>query len=279
MSGLGLTFLRRGNLAHPTAGSDYILSENRGDPEVFRILMANGVSKDGVGITIDDLAAITDIGTWFKGNTEIVSFKELEYCTSLKRLGYNNDSTAAFANCSNLREVAIPPSVNYIGVGCFMGCNLDEAPDISLCTTVRTSAFRNNYNMTGDVICNAEEFYSSTFANTSITSIEVNNATTFSSGTNNNTNGALLNCKSLEKIIIGESVTLIRQYSCYGCSALESVILRGETPPTLNSASAFYSTNETFIIYVPDASVDAYKAAANWSNFADRIKGISEYNG
>ena len=30
-------------------------------------------------------------------------------------------------------------------------------------------------------------------------------------------------------------------------------------------------------IYVPDNSVDAYKAATNWSQYADRIKPLSEY--
>mgnify|MGYP000472681990 CR=1 FL=1 len=31
------------------------------------------------------------------------------------------------------------------------------------------------------------------------------------------------------------------------------------------------------IIYVPDDSVEAYKTATNWSNYADRIRPISEY--
>jgi hypothetical protein len=31
------------------------------------------------------------------------------------------------------------------------------------------------------------------------------------------------------------------------------------------------------IIYVPDSSVDAYKAAENWSTYASRIYPLSEY--
>ncbi|MBQ5394617.1 MAG: hypothetical protein IIU62_06250, partial [Alistipes sp.] len=49
-------------------GSKYI---EFADPEVFRVLMEKGVSSDGVGITTADVEAVTDIGTWFKGNTEI----------------------------------------------------------------------------------------------------------------------------------------------------------------------------------------------------------------
>ena len=46
------------------------------------------------------------------------------------------------------------------------------------------------------------------------------------------------------------------------------------TPPTLGSADAIPTA--TTQIQVPMASVEAYKTATNWSNFADIIVGYEE---
>ena len=46
------------------------------------------------------------------------------------------------------------------------------------------------------------------------------------------------------------------------------------TPPTLG-ANAF--NNTTCKIYVPDASVSAYKAATNWSTYASRIFSLTQF--
>jgi len=37
----------------------------------------------------------------------------------------------------------------------------------------------------------------------------------------------------------------------------------------------FAGSNNKYRIYVPDTSVDAYKAAAGWSNLADKILPLS----
>lgn len=142
MSGLGLTFLRRGGQAHPTAGSDYILSENRGDPEVFRILMSKGVSSDGIGITIADAAQVTSIAGWFRGNTIIESFNELRYFTSLTSLYGTTTSNGEFYQCTNLRSVVLPESMTSIGASAFGKCesliSIGATPNV---TTVGNGAF------------------------------------------------------------------------------------------------------------------------------------------
>ena len=69
------------------------------------------------------------------------------------------------------------------------------------------------------------------------------------------------------------TVTSIGKSAFNNDTALKTVICRSTTPPTLK-ATAFVSTVEN--IYVPDANVNAYKAATNWSTYADKIKGISE---
>lgn len=65
-----------------------------------------------------------------------------------------------------------------------------------------------------------------------------------------------------------------------GCSYLVTLILRGTTQVcNLEATDCFDSTpikTGTGYIYVPDALVANYKAATNWSTFANQIKGLSE---
>jgi hypothetical protein len=45
------------------------------------------------------------------------------------------------------------------------------------------------------------------------------------------------------------------------------------TPPTLGG-NAFYGTHSSLKIYVPSASVNAYKRATNWSSYSRKIYAI-----
>ena len=58
----------------------------------------------------------------------------------------------------------------------------------------------------------------------------------------------------------------------YNCTSLTSVTIEATTPPTLGN-NVFYNTNEC-PIYVPSESVEIYKAANGWSNYASRIQAI-----
>ena len=76
----------------------------------------------------------------------------------------------------------------------------------------------------------------------------------------------------LSSVVIGNSVTIIRDSAFNGCSGLTSITVESATPPTLGNR-VFDNTNNC-PIYVPSGSVDAYKAASKWSNYASRIQAI-----
>ena len=76
----------------------------------------------------------------------------------------------------------------------------------------------------------------------------------------------------LTSITIPSSVTNIYNYAFNGCTSLTSITSLATTPPTLG-AVVFFNTNNC-PIYVPAASVNAYKTATNWSEYADRITAI-----
>ncbi len=76
----------------------------------------------------------------------------------------------------------------------------------------------------------------------------------------------------LTTITIPSGVTSIGNQCFYGCTGLTSVICLATTPPSLGS-SVFDNTNNC-PIYVPAASVAAYKAASGWSTYESRIYGL-----
>ena len=53
---------------------------------------------------------------------------------------------------------------------------------------------------------------------------------------------------------------------------MTSVYCKAKTPPALES-SLFGENPSDSKIYVPTESVDAYKAAEGWKNYADNIEG------
>lgn len=59
------------------------------------------------------------------------------------------------------------------------------------------------------------------------------------------------------------------------CSMLKYIIVGWEIPPLFSSF--FYGTGDC-AIYVPDSSVDNYKTATNWIEYADRIKPMSQFS-
>lgn len=273
MSGLGLTFLRRGGQAHPTVGSDYI---KFADETVFNILMSKGVSSDGVGITKDDAARVTNIGTWFR-QSSIEEFVELEYF-SITQIPGSAQSGGAFQACDNLRKISMPESVTKIGSYGFNNCaNLDNIGDILNVTSIESYALSGCLKLAIEVNApSLSNIGNKAFMNSGISAVK--DLGRVSSIPGNSSGGCFQNCANMTIFYIPASVTSIGAYALYNCPNLRTLVSRAVEPPTLASTS-ISGTPSDMIIYVPDASVDAYKAASGWSTYASRIKGISEYNG
>lgn len=217
------------------------------DAEVLRVLLAKGVGSDG-GITTQQAEAVTTIGTWFKGNTEITSFDELVDFTNVKTIG-----NSAFSGCSQLTSISLenvvtieayafgesglsgiisaPNLTGYLQTGAFYKTNIEEVADLGTITLIQ------NY--------------------------------TTALG------GAFAYCTQLEKITLPSTLGQIANYTFYECSALATVICEATTPPIISS-STFPSTNNTFVIYVPDESLSAYQSATNWSTYKSRIFPLSQ---
>ena len=81
----------------------------------------------------------------------------------------------------------------------------------------------------------------------------------------------------IESVVIPSSVVYIGGFAFGECSSLVEVIVNSQTPPELyyNSAAGEYTSfikNAPGRLFkVPSGSVNSYKTATGWSNYADSI--------
>ena len=105
----------------------------------------------------------------------------------------------------------------------------------------------------------------------SLTSVTIGNSVTTIGAS------AFRSCNSLTSVTIGDSVTTIGDYAFSDCYNLTSVYCKATTPPSLGYDAFKYQDNGYVNIgcpiYVPAASVEAYKVAKNWSWYAADIVG------
>ena len=79
-------------------------------------------------------------------------------------------------------------------------------------------------------------------------------------------------CPELEEVTIPASVTYIGYYAFQDCTKLAKIYCKGTTPPE-GGTYMFFNHASSRKIYVPSESVDAYKSAEFWSDYADAIVG------
>lgn len=84
-----------------------------------------------------------------------------------------------------------------------------------------------------------------------------------------------VHCSGIKKLDIPQSVSTIGANVFGNCTNLSVFICRAITPPTI--ASSFTGSSADLKIYVPDDSVEAYKQASGWSEYAEKIFALSSY--
>ena len=174
---------------------------------------------------------VTSIGRSFYG------FKKLTKVTlpsTLKTLG-----DQAFANCAKIKEMALPEGLESIG-SAFWSCEGIEK--IVLPSTVKELGSNTFYGCKAlkDITLNE--------------GLESIGRMTFSS------------CAALTTISFPATLKSIGMMALYGCSNVTSVTSLAIVPPTTFD-NAFEDVVEKAALYVPEASIAAYKAADGWKTF------------
>lgn len=200
----------------------------------------------------------------------------LERRNMLMRGGDSTDWKALFMGMvdgSLSGDIVIPDTVTTIREGAFNGMTALTSVVATGVTSIGTNAFNWCLNIESVTFGTINAIGSNVFSNCRklITPITLSDAVT-SIGAS-----AFTNCYKIPWIDIGGGVTSIGNQALRHLNSCQYIICRATTPPTM---TYFADSNITpqYPIYVPDASVAAYKAESGWSNYGDRIKPLSDFN-
>ena len=153
----------------------------------------------------------------------------------------------AFFHFENLSGVTLPNSLIEIGEEAFYACSV-----------LYSVVIPNNVTSIGRLAFCSCGLTDVTFGN-SITTIEAN---------------AFVRCEKLRTVTLPSSVTSLGDGAFSHCHVLGTVTCKATIPPTMGNA-VFGDDRWLTSIYVPSGSVDAYKAADGWKDYASLIKPIN----
>lgn len=210
------------------------------------------------------------------GNTEILPISAYVGCAKIQSVVIPGNvkviDMSAFSKCTALAHVQIKNGVEQIGVNAFSSTDLStiripasvttmEAPftGINKDCFVEIDSGNTSYKIDGNGIVEmATNTLVEGFLNTTIPSY-VTSVGMY----------AFYGLTGLTNLTIPASVTDIGYGAFCECTGLTNITVLATTPPVLSGTMVFDST--TCTITVPAGCGAAYKAAENWSEYADRI--------
>jgi hypothetical protein len=156
-----------------------------------------------------------------------------------------------FKNCTNLTHITLPDTLeaNSIGGQVFNGCTSLESIVIPRKVEV--------------------------IENTAFDGCTSLNSVTFEEGSQLTAlqGGVFNGCSSLQHLEFPSTLNLLWNNEFSGCSNLIDITFHSVVPPVLHD-NTIIRNGQTFTIYVPAESVNAYKTANYWSAAANRIQAI-----
>lgn len=202
-----------------------------------------------------DMISLID-GSIIEVNVEVGNIRAYAFsgCTSLIRVVITGTVTIIpsymCSGCTSLQEVQLPQGVSAIRDSAFYQCaQLTEITIPPAVTSIGSNVFYGMGALQELVIPD------------SVTTIG---------------NECARNCHSIQKVVLGTGLTRIGNNFLSPCNSTSYIIISNRTtPPTIGSN--FVATNFAGRIYVPDASVNDYKTATNWSTYAAYIYPLSDY--
>lgn len=244
-----------------------------------------------------NMKTITMPSGLYSSNSVMFDSGIFQQCRSLKAVVFPSNITSinsyALDYCSMLEKVVLPYGVTTI-YSTF--CEYTALESITLpktLTALQTNAFRECQRIENIVVPGSISMSSS--ANVFMSEFGLKTAV-ISEGITSIPNSCFQNCFDLVRVSLPNGLKSLGTNSFGYCGGLASLSFpstletinntcfqycygikeyhfKSTTPPSLANANAFTSIPSDCIIYVPSESVDDYKAATNWSNYASQIQG------
>ena len=201
-------------------------------------------------------------------NLKTIEKKVFAFCNSLTSIdipqGLIDIKEGAFGGCKSLVSIDLPNTITHIGKSAFSNC---EKLAFSLCEKLPYVTLPDGLQEIDEGAFQALKELTSIIIPEGILII---NEYTFNV------------CSKLESVTLPSTIKEIRQAAFFACNSLNYLTVKAETPPILSppvfSASYVvdddveYRKIDSLHIYVPSASVEAYKKAQYWSEYDNRIQ-------
>ena len=227
------------------------------DANVKSLCVANWDTNGDGELSEDEAAAVTNLGTVFKGNADIVAFDELQYFTGLTSIG-----DYAFRQCFNLRNIIIPNGVTSIGNSAFDECqNMESVIIPNSVVSIGNSAFWYcNYKLKSVAIPNSVKSIGSYAFEycSALTSVTMGNSVT-------SIGYAAFRYSGLHSINIPSSVKQIESAAFEKCNGLTSIVSEMQSPSVrLDANSTIFSFSAVCKLTVPYGTKETY-IAKGWT--------------
>jgi len=273
---------------------------------IYALVIENGVTFIGNCAFLDcsNLTSVT-----IPNSITSIGHSAFNNCSDLTTVTIPNSVTDigdyGFQNCCGLISVTIPNSVTNIGYCAFLNCSglmsiIVDVANNAFCsengilfnkakttliqyparkigayiisnsvTSIGNGAFAHCSGLTSVTIPNSVTYIGmgAFFCCSGLTSLIIPNLVTSIESE------AFRYCNDLVSVTIGNSVTRISYYAFANCSSITEVISQGTTPPMVSTyAPSFDGINvAACTLRVPEASIDAYKAATSWGVFGNIV--------
>ena len=259
-----------------TANGTYSAPSGKAYNEVDVDVPSSGTDPS---LFLEEYTENTDLSSYSLGN--LTSLRQYAFYSQTRLLNITLPQTLtsigsyAFYYCSKLPLSSLPSSITKLGAGAFQRCaylSISELP--SSLTTLGKETFSGCTNITiSSFPPNLSSIPTSCFSScNNITSL------TFHSGITSIDSSAFNGSINLTFVDLSSAITSVGNAAfAVNWKSGSIVICRAVNPPTLGS-NALGTNFSNLTIYVPDDSVDTYKAAKKWSVYADKMQPLSNYS-
>ena len=212
-------------------------------------LFASIQQVNGIYYSLDSALTATvvkDTINGYQGITEVVipSTITSEGVTyTVTAIGYS-----AFSGCSALTAIELPNTLEEIDLLAFNATGLSHITLPSSITYVGFNSFAE---------CSALE------------------SVNISDGITTVFDMLFAQCPALTTLELGKDVQTIAMMAFFNSASLAKITCHAVVPPSVGMMAFSGSITSTAVLYVPEASIDAYKEASTWKNFLN-IKAIGD---
>lgn len=203
-----------------------------------KICVDNWDTNNDGQFSFGEAAAVSTIGTAFKGKTAITSFTELYYFTGLTWL-----ADEAFMGCTGLKEVKLPKGLQSIGKRTFKGC-----------TKLKT------LNMPDGITSIGEEAFSG---------CKILPNVTLPQGISRIEDNTFNSCAAFTSVELPQAIQHIGTQAFMGCTKLATVRLSSVKPQNITLGESVFGSVDLSgaTLFVPQGNRDYLSTAVQWRDF------------